>query len=208
MTRRILLTLPALLALLVVMGFGLRPAPSEATEYSTKAPIDVAQATTAQPGASGSGTGLISYNTSTNLLSWDITFGGTQQPVTLMHFHGPAAPGVGGGIQVTISDIISPSVGSATINAGQESDLLDGLWYINIHTSHSPGGEIRGQVTNVAGDTIGGIAELPAESAAPLDAAASSSGNGGSVLLITALIGALVVVLASGAWYVGRRALR
>lgn len=36
--------------------------------------------------------------------------------------------------------------GSATISDTQEADLLAGLWYINIHTSMFPGGEIRGQV--------------------------------------------------------------
>lgn len=204
MTRRFLLTLPALLALVAFMGFGLRPAPTEATEYSTKALIDVAQATTANPGASGSGSGSITFDSVTNMLSWDITFAGTAGAVTLAHFHGPALPGDTAGIEVTISDLTSPSVGSAPINNNQEDDLLGDLWYINIHTAHSPGGEIRGQVVF----SVGGIAELPDGSAAPLDAAGSSSGNGGSVLLITALIGVLVVLLASGAWYVGRRALR
>ena len=28
----------------------------------------------------------------------------------------------------------------------QETELLTGLWYVNIHTTTSPGGEIRGQL--------------------------------------------------------------
>ena len=36
--------------------------------------------------------------------------------------------------------------GSATITDLQEADLLNGLWYVNIHTTTSAGGEIRGQV--------------------------------------------------------------
>jgi hypothetical protein len=36
--------------------------------------------------------------------------------------------------------------GSATITDTQESQLLAGLWYMNIHTATSAGGEIRGQV--------------------------------------------------------------
>jgi len=34
----------------------------------------------------------------------------------------------------------------ATINGTQASNLLAGLWYINVHTSVFNGGEIRGQV--------------------------------------------------------------
>jgi hypothetical protein len=36
--------------------------------------------------------------------------------------------------------------GTATITDAQETDLLAGLWYVNIHTTTSGGGEIRGQV--------------------------------------------------------------
>ncbi|MFY8004638.1 MAG: CHRD domain-containing protein [Chitinophagaceae bacterium] len=28
----------------------------------------------------------------------------------------------------------------------KESDLLGGMWYVNIHTSANAGGEIRGQI--------------------------------------------------------------
>ena len=40
----------------------------------------------------------------------------------------------------------SESSGSTTTTDTQEDDLLDGLWYINIHTNDVPGGEIRAQV--------------------------------------------------------------
>ena len=43
----------------------------------------------------------------------------------------------------------SPKSGSATLEPEQVSQLLAGLWYINIHSTHSPGGEIRGQVLAV-----------------------------------------------------------
>ena len=69
-----------------------------------------------------------------------------------MHFHGPASAGANAGVQLNfgaISGTSSPSIGSSTISAGQASDLLAGLWYINIHTTAVAGGEIRGQVTVV-----------------------------------------------------------
>jgi hypothetical protein len=37
-------------------------------------------------------------------------------------------------------------IGSATISDAFEAELLAGLWYINIHSTFRPGGEIRGQV--------------------------------------------------------------
>ena len=37
----------------------------------------------------------------------------------------------------------------ATLDDIQESDLLKGLWYINIHSDFAPLGEIRGQVNVV-----------------------------------------------------------
>jgi hypothetical protein len=40
--------------------------------------------------------------------------------------------------------------GTATITDTQEADLLAGLWYVNIHTTTSSGGEIRGQVAATA----------------------------------------------------------
>jgi hypothetical protein len=40
-------------------------------------------------------------------------------------------------------------IGSAVIDDTQETDLLAGQWYINIHTALNASGEIRGQVTNV-----------------------------------------------------------
>lgn len=107
-------------------------------------PLDGAQAGTT---STGTGTATITYDEATNLLSWDITYGGLSGPVTVAHFHGPAVPGVNAGVQVPITVTASPLIGSATITDAQEADLFAGLYYVNIHTAANPGGEIRGQVT-------------------------------------------------------------
>ena len=70
------------------------------------------------------------------------------------HFHGPALPGVNAGVLFDISPMPpgpsllgSPKVGCVgPVTGALLSDLIAGLWYINIHSNAFPGGEIRGQV--------------------------------------------------------------
>ena len=100
-------------------------------------------------GSPGTGTADILFNDVTSELSWNIVWADLIGDETVMHFHGPAFPNQNAGVQVDvggISGISSPSIGSTIISAGQAADLQAGLWYINIHTTRDPGGEIRGQV--------------------------------------------------------------
>jgi hypothetical protein len=112
----------------------------------------------------GSGNGIVNYNDISNLLEWNISWGDLMGATTLMHFHGPAAPGVNAGAVVnigSISGLVSPTIGSTTITDLQEADLIAGLWYVNIHSTLYPGGEIRGQVvpepTGLAMLALGGV---------------------------------------------------
>ena len=101
----------------------------------------------------GTGTILGTYDDVSNSLSWNISWSDLTSPATGMHFHGPAGPGVNAGVQVNIGAIgglTSPTAGSATLTDPQETALINGLWYVNIHTSAFPGGEIRGQVIPTA----------------------------------------------------------
>jgi hypothetical protein len=132
-----------LLAVLAVAG------PATAAIIPLQATLDGAQANAgAGTGSLGTGVGTITFDTGTNLLSWNISWSGLTGPATLAHFHGPALPHQNAGVQVGISTI-SPSIGNANISAAQATDLLNDLWYINIHTASFPAGEIRGQVTVV-----------------------------------------------------------
>lgn len=95
------------------------------------------------------GFAAVTYDPLSNLLSWDVEFADIDTSITGAHFHGPAALGVNAGVQVNIgaiSGLESPLIGSTTITDDQESQLLDGLWYVNIHSTANPGGELRGQV--------------------------------------------------------------
>lgn len=99
---------------------------------------------------SGSGTADLTYDPTTRLLTWSVTYSGLSSPVTMAHFHGPAAAGKNAGVQIWISKKgaapMSPITGSATLTSAQATMLMDDEMYINIHTGDHPAGEIRGQV--------------------------------------------------------------
>ena len=104
-------------------------------------------------GSGGTGSATMTLDTDTGEFQWFIVWQDLEGTVSNAHFHGPAAPGMNAGVQVGIDFMSNPSIGSAILNDNQINDLLAGLWYINIHSTTSPGGEIRGQVL-VAGADI------------------------------------------------------
>jgi len=123
---------------------------ANAATFDLQSTIDGAQANAgAGTGSPGIGSATMTYDDVSGLFSWDIAWSGLVGTETIMHFHGPAGPGMNAGVEVnfgSISGISSPSIGSTVITALQGNDLLAGLWYINIHSTVDPGGEIRGQV--------------------------------------------------------------
>jgi hypothetical protein len=214
MRSRILLPIAsaAFAAAAVVLVFATGASQAEAAAYHFTATLDEAQAasTCAGGGPTGSGTGTIAYNDVTNELSWSVTFSGLSGPATLAHFHGPAGPGVDAGIQVDMSsDLTSPIQGSTILSdatdppktkAQLESQLLSGLWYINIHTGACGGGEIRGQVLAAGG--VGGVAELPNIEDAGAALAQPSGADGTDWSLIAVASGAAAVLVLLGAAFV------
>ena len=113
-------------------------------------PIDASQVVMPPSTSTASGIGNVTYNPGTMMLNWNITFSGLTSAQTAAHFHGAAMPGMNAGVQVGIG-VGSPAIGSAPITALQAAGLLNGLWYVNIHTTNFPGGEIRGQVVPAPG---------------------------------------------------------
>ena len=112
-----------------------------------EATIDGAQ-TNAGAGTESVATGraFMALNDASNELTWNLTWQDLTLPAVAAHFHGPALPNENAGVQVAISGLASPSTGAAVLSGEQAADLLAGLWYINIHTTTYPGGEIRGRV--------------------------------------------------------------
>lgn len=100
---------------------------------------------------SGSGGADLTYDASTRVVTWNVTFSGLSSQATMAHFHGPAAAGKNAGVKVWLSDkgnkeVTSPMKGEATLSAGDAKMFEAGEMYVNIHTKDHPSGEIRGQV--------------------------------------------------------------
>jgi hypothetical protein len=99
---------------------------------------------------SGTGTADLTYDPATRALTWNISYSGLSAPATMAHFHGPAAAGKNGPVTVWLTKKgtppESPIKGEATLTPEQAAQFTAGDWYINVHTSAHPGGEIRGQV--------------------------------------------------------------
>jgi hypothetical protein len=96
------------------------------------------------------GSADLTYDPATRMLTWTVTYSGLSAPATMAHFHGPAAAGKNGPVAIWISvkdaAVDSPVKGQATLTPEQAAQFSAGEWYINVHTSAHPGGEIRGQV--------------------------------------------------------------
>lgn len=111
------------------------------------------------------GTMDVYYTKETRILSYTVNWSGLSDSVLLMHIHGLAPTGFAAGVVQTIvgtSNSIFPQKTSGKYTyaktgklsgtllvdgvAVKEENLLNGQYYMNIHTSVYTGGEIRGQI--------------------------------------------------------------
>lgn len=97
----------------------------------------------APPNASpGSGSIAGTYDDVTNLLSYNLSFTGLIAPTSAAHLHS-APPGTAGGVQIAAAGfplgVTSGAYGNShTLTAVQETQIMSGLWYFNIHSSAFP----------------------------------------------------------------------
>jgi hypothetical protein len=132
------------------------------TDYQRKdLPLTGAQETPATP-VSGLGKMDVFYSKETRVLTYTVNWSGLTGAVSAMHIHGLAPVGYAAGV---VQNIITSSngldrpdpvkygatgsfSGSMFVDgvAIREEDLINGMYYLNIHTAAYPGGEIRGQI--------------------------------------------------------------
>jgi hypothetical protein len=124
--------------------------------------LNGAQAGDVTVGGTGSlGTGFADaiLNTSTNVLTFSVTWTGLGSLTNNAHIH-RGAPGVNGPVVVPFPNFPGLAGGPAgtlagtysnvfTLSDALEADLIAGLHYVNIHTVQFPAGEIRGQLVAV-----------------------------------------------------------
>lgn len=99
------------------------------------------------------GVGVFQLDTTDNYFSYQILFtdvllSGTE---IAAHIHGPAAPGANGPVIIPLpfGAYKAGAVDLDSVPGANPADLVDGLWYVNIHSTVFPGGEIRGQIQPV-----------------------------------------------------------
>jgi CHRD domain len=99
------------------------------------------------------GTLDVSYNKKTNILKFTITWADLTGDPIGSHIHGTAPVGVNAPIRYDFTDALPKTVSGTFADsveadgvAIKEDSLLNGFYYINIHTPLNPGGEIRGQI--------------------------------------------------------------
>lgn len=137
--------LAAGVVVLSVAGCG-QMRPSEKIDIY-EATLTGAQEVPANP-STGRGQAEVQLNHNTMKLTWKVTYGGLAATPTMGHIHGPAAVTANAGVLVPFQrDIVAqPLQGEAVVTPAQAADLAAGLWYVNIHSTQYPAGEIRGQL--------------------------------------------------------------
>jgi hypothetical protein len=106
------------------------------------------------PAKSGSGTGIMDYeyNKDTRTFSYRVTWNSLTGNVTGFHIHGTARKGFNAPVLQSFSGF--PAANAGTYSGSvfidgvvfTETALLNGEYYVNMHTAANGSGEIRGQI--------------------------------------------------------------
>ncbi len=128
-----------------VLAIGVLTAAPTVGQVFFEAPIDGLQQV--PPNASpGTGLGCLTLHTD-GRLTYNIVYSGLLFAEVAAHFHGPAPAGVNAGVQIGLPATPFSKTGTVgPLTGAQQADLLNNLWYINIHTLNLLGGELRGQI--------------------------------------------------------------
>ncbi len=121
---------------------------ASAAIYNLTASLDGAQEV-GPNSSTATGSLTATYDDVTNQITYSVTYAGLGSALIAGHLHGNALPGVNAGVKIGFTISASPIVGVGTVLEADELALLGGMWYVNLHTTNFPGGEIRGQVSVV-----------------------------------------------------------
>lgn len=128
-------------------------------------------------GSTGTGIVIVKYTTATNAVELFGNYNGLSANITASHIH-QAAIGVNGGVVVGLTNtggVSGTLTVGGTITDPQETELLAGNMYVNVHSSSFPGGEIRAQLTPVAdGDGLWLNARLQGAQEVPANVSAAT----------------------------------
>jgi hypothetical protein len=97
----------------------------------------------------GRGFATFTVDTAANVLSYYVRYDSLNSGEILAHIHGNELHGVGAAVKFAFPTSGSPKVGTWNYAQADEDALLSGRMYVNIHTTTSPAGEIRGQICPV-----------------------------------------------------------
>lgn len=87
-------------------------------------------------------------NDARNEITVNVSVNGLSGPITGIHIH-EGAVGENGGVVIALNDFVVGNRVQAVlteITADEMKKFLTGAYYLNVHTSANPGGEIRGQL--------------------------------------------------------------
>jgi len=132
------------------------------TDFQKNAiPVTGAQETPATT-TSALGTLDVFYSKETRILTYTVKWSGLTGNVTAAHIHGLAPVGYAAVVVQTFTiNTITPCAPGPPTNTTcgtysgtlladgvvvKEQDILNGLYYVNLHTAVNPNGEIRGQI--------------------------------------------------------------
>jgi hypothetical protein len=100
----------------------------------------------------GSGSGI--FTLVRDRLSFNVSYRDLLSTATASHIHGPATAFQSTGVLVDLAPFNGGAYGISGALAGTTSlvssnlaSVIDGLTYVNFHTTNNPPGEIRGQIT-------------------------------------------------------------
>ncbi len=121
------------------------------------------------------GSGSVKGKLIDNILSCEVTYEGLSSPLLAAYLRGPAQPDADGPVLIALKGdgaggVSGTLTGNLTCASAELSELVNGLWYVEIRTTAYPKGELRGQLlpgTNQP-PAIGYVPDQTTEAGLPL----------------------------------------